>query len=380
MPDSEQPIQQTEFQPGALPVRPHSIPPPTRHTGAFLLLVGGASLWIGWAYFGTFVFASWLVIVFWPWRDKLVLKLRRPWLAALLLALGLLLVLVGPVIVGGVFIGFMISDFVQAAIEAFQTGDVDDALRSAFGQEAKLPETSDLRSMAQTLFRSLPTLVGGIGTAVGIVADMGVRVFLFIIALYYLFLDGRILRSWIAHTSPLLPYQTRRLMQAYAEIGRGMLVGVLLIVILQGAVAILGYVAIGVPRAIELGFLTALAGFVPAIGTALVWVPFAVVLAVSGHLGQGIGVVVVGFVVSLVDNIARPWLAKLGQVPMPTLSLFWAIFGGITTLGPVGLIIGPAFFGMAQAAMMLYVENKEIVRRARLRAEKGEAAKPVQKL
>lgn len=369
-----EPTDQHEFLPGALPVRPRALPPPTRHVGAFLVLVAAASFWIGWAYFGTFLFASWLVIVFWPLREKLVRKVRRAWLASLLLATGLVFALVGPVIVGGIFIGFMIADFVAAAIEAVQTGSVEDALRSAFGQEATLPDTTDLRGMAQTLFRSLPALVGGIGTAVGIVADLGVRVFLFIIALYYLFLDGNILRSWIAHTSPLLPHQTRQLMKAYADIGRGMLVGVLLIVILQGAIAMLGYLVVGVPRAIELGFLTALAGFVPAIGTALVWVPLGVILMFAGHLGQGIGVLVVGFVVSIVDNVARPWLAKLGQVPMPTLSLFWSIFGGIATLGPVGVIIGPAIFGMAQAAMVLYIENKEIERRAirKAQASKGD--------
>lgn len=367
-----QSTEQPEYQPRALPVEPHPLPPPTRHVGAFLVLVGVASFWIGWAYFGTLLFASWLVIVFWPLRERLVRKVRRPWLASLLLATLIVFALVGPVIVGGIFIGFMIADFVAAAIDAFQSGDVENALRSAFGQEAKLPDTTDLRGMAQTLFRSLPALVGGIGTAVGIVAELGVRVFLFIIALYYLFLDGKILRSWIAHTSPLLPHQTRHLMKAYADIGRGMLVGVILIVILQGAIAMIGYLVVGVPRAIELGFLTALAGFVPAIGTALVWVPLGVILIFTGHVGQGIGALVVGFVVSIVDNLARPWLAKLGQVPMPTLSLFWSIFGGITTLGPVGVIIGPAIFGMAQAAMMLYIENKEIERRA---IRKGTTAK-----
>lgn len=370
--DKREPKEDAEGALTVLPIRPRQSPMPSRHLGALLLLIGGAALWIGSAYLGTFLFASWIVIVFWPWRDRLVRKVRRAWLASLLLAIGLVFALIGPVIVGGIFIGLMIADFVRAGIEAFQTGDIEDALRSAFGQEATLPQTSDLRNMAQTLFRSLPALVGGIGTALGIVADTGVRVFLFIISLYYLFLDGRILRSWIAQGSPLLPHQTRRLMRAYADIGRGMLVGVLLIVILQGAVAILGYFIIGVPRAIELGFLTALAGFIPAVGTALVWAPFAIILALSGHLGQGIGVAVVGFIVSLVDNIARPWLAKLGQVPMPTLSLFWAIFGGVATLGPVGLIIGPALFGMAQAALELYIENKEWrLRRAKREAEKG---------
>lgn len=341
-----------------LPAKPPEKVGRPYHLGALLVILGAATIWIAWAFFGTILFASWFVIVFWSWRDKLVRKVKRAWLASLLLTILILVALVGPVVVGGVFIGFLIADLVRNALSALHQGNIGEAFSSAMGQGA-VPGDQGLRGTLETVFRSLPALLGGIGTVFGVIADAIVAVFLFIVALYYLFVDGRLARGWVLHGSPLPRHQTKRLLKAYAEIGRGMLVGVLLVVILHGIIAMVGYLIVGVPRPIELGFLTALAGFVPAIGTGLIWIPLAIILAATDHLGKGIGVLVVGIIMGVSDNVARPYLAKLGQVPMPTLALFWSIFAGIAVLGPVGLLIGPVIFGMAQAALEIYIENKE---------------------
>lgn len=355
----------SEEQPRAsidvLPAQARAEVPRRAHLGWLLVILGAATIWIAWAFFGTILFASWFVVVFWKWRDWLVRKLRRNWLASLSLTILITVALVGPIVVGGVFIAFLIADLISSGLAALHKGNLGELFTGAMGAQNTKDLTSGggLHGTFDTLLRSLPAVVGGLGTAFGIVADMVARVFLFVVALYFLFADGRYARGWVEHGSPLPIHQTRRLMQAYADIGRGMLVGVLLVVVIHGAIAMVGYFIVGVPRPIELGFLTALAGFVPGIGTGLVWVPLAIVLAVSGHLGKGIGVLVVGVIMGTADNVARPYLAKLGQVPMPTLALFWSIFAGIAVLGPVGLLIGPVIFGMAQAALELYIEEKE---------------------
>lgn len=358
---------------GALPAHARDDVPTTRHLGGLLLILAAGTVWIAWAFFGTVLFASWFVIVFWSWRDKLVKKLKRTRLASLLLTILIVVALVGPVVVGGIFIVFMLLDFLRVGLAALHKGSLGDALTSMLGPSAtSVTEGGGLRGTLETIFRSLPTVIGSIGTVFGVVADTIVRVFLFIVSLYFLFADGRFARAWVEQGSPLPLRQTQRLMKAYADIGRGMLVGVLLVVVIHGAIAMVGYLIVGVPRPIELGFLTALAGFVPGIGTGLVWVPLAIVLAVTGHLGKGIGVLITGIIMGTADNVARPYLAKLGQVPMPTLSLFWSIFAGIAVLGPVGLLIGPVIFGMAQAALELYIEDKE----QRIRRVRGEDDEP----
>jgi predicted PurR-regulated permease PerM len=138
------------------------------------------------------------------------------------------------------------------------------------------------------------------------------------------------------------------------------LVGVLLVVIIHGIVATIGYSIVGIGRAFELGALTAAAGLVPAIGTGLVWVPLAIVLLATGHVGQAIGVTVVGLIVGSADNLLRPWLSKLGNVPLPTLPLFVAFFGGITTLGPSGLLLGPLLFALAKATIEIWVGETHV--------------------
>ena len=64
--------------------------------------------------------------------------------------------------------------------------------------------------------------------------------------------------------------------------------GVLLIGLVQGALAAIGYCIVGLPAPLFFGVLTTLASPVPALGTMLVWVPASVVLALLGHVWRGI--------------------------------------------------------------------------------------------
>ncbi len=89
--------------------------------------------------------------------------------------------------------------------------------------------------------------------------------------------------------------------------------------LVQGAVATVGYVAIGIPRALLLGPLTSLCAIVPLVGTALVWVPLAVELGATGQYWRAGVVVAVGAGVhSLVDNFIRPLFARYGRLTLPT--------------------------------------------------------------
>jgi predicted PurR-regulated permease PerM len=124
-------------------------------------------------------------------------------------------------------------------------------------------------------------------------------------------------------------------------------------------VATAGYAIVGIGHPFELGAMTAMAGLLPAIGTGLVWVPLAAVLALAGHVGQGLGVVVVGIIVGSVDNVMRPWLSRLGRVPLPTLVLFVAFFSGLAAFGAAGVLLGPLLFAWGKGAAELYAEARD---------------------
>jgi len=129
---------------------------------------------------------------------------------------------------------------------------------------------------------NVPQVVSGAMTQ----AVVGLVVF---VATFYMFLaKGAALYDWLIAHSPLSPPQSRRLGAAFAETGRGLLIGIGLTVLLQGAVATVGYVVTGVPQAFVLGLLTVIAAFIPSIGSALVWAPVTAALLIAGRTVPGV--------------------------------------------------------------------------------------------
>ena len=80
---------------------------------------------------------------------------------------------------------------------------------------------------------------------------------------------------------------------------------------------------------------------IPGIGTALVWIPAAIILAGSGAIYKALGLAVFcAVVVGSLDNILRP--ALVGKdTQMHELMIFFGTMGGIFMFGVPGIIIGP---------------------------------------
>ena len=91
----------------------------------------------------------------------------------------------------------------------------------------------------------------------------------------------------------------------------------------------------------------ALLSILPAVGTALVWLPAAIILIVSGQIFGGVALILVGvFVIGLVDNLLRPILVGR-DTRMPDYLILLSTLGGLAGFGLAGIIIGPiiaAFF------------------------------------
>jgi len=199
-------------------------------------------------------------------------------------------------------------------------------------------------------------LVSGIASTAGALA---VAVFVFLYGLYVFLVDGKSLYAWFEGHSPLETSQTKRLADAFRETGRGLFVGVGLTGLVQGAVATVTYLALGVPRAIVLGLLTCVVSIFPSVGTALVWVPVSMGLflagkPVSGGVLVGVGVLVIGSI----DNVLRPTFTRFGKLSLSTFALLASMLGGVALLGGVGLVLGPLFVRLAKEALTLVREAR----------------------
>lgn len=184
--------------------------------------------------------------------------------------------------------------------------------------------------------------------------------FIFISGTYVVLADGPIAYRWFERHFPLDPLLTRRFAAAFSETGHGLFIGVGGSGLCQALIATTAYVIIGVPEPFVLGLLTLVSSVVPAVGTAFVWAPVAVGLALTGRTDAAIAMAVIGVaVIGTIDNFIRPILAKWGHLALPSFLIMVAMFGGMALVGASGLVLGPLVLRLAKEALVMWREERD---------------------
>jgi predicted PurR-regulated permease PerM len=199
-----------------------------------------------------------------------------------------------------------------------------------------------------------------VGVAVGsTLAILGGALIAFVTA-YYTLKDGLPIERRLVEILPLHPATTRELLESFRKVGRGTLIGSVLAALIQGAFAAVGYGIGGVPRAALLGVITAVASFIPVLGTLLVWIPVSVALLIDGRIAAGVFELVWGILItsSLVDYVLRPMIVGRGTRSHPLLFLI-GVIGGLELFGGVGVFAGPIVMAFFVAVLRIY--RREVV-------------------
>jgi predicted PurR-regulated permease PerM len=94
------------------------------------------------------------------------------------------------------------------------------------------------------------------------------------------------------------------------------------------------------------------------VGTALVWIPLAIELAVTGQYWQAGVVVLVGAGVhSLIDNFVRPLLARYGRLTLPAFVVLVSMLGGAAVFGAAGALLGPLLIRLCVESLAIVSES-----------------------
>jgi len=203
-----------------------------------------------------------------------------------------------------------------------------------------LPEdpTSLLREGVQRVLTFLAPRVGGV--VADAFATLG-SLFVMLFALFFLLRDGHILGRQVRALLPLPEREGDRLLSetrdlVIASVGAGLLVAAA-----QGTLGGVTYWLLGIRAPVVWGVTMAICALIPLVGSALVWVPTAIWLVLSGETGRGLILVAVGtFGIGLVDNVLRPLLLS-GRTSASGLVVFLGLLGGVSAFGFIGLVLGP---------------------------------------
>jgi len=183
----------------------------------------------------------------------------------------------------------------------------------------------------------------------------------FVLMLFLLFFflrDGDAMFTQARAMIPLAERRKQHLLQHLSDLTRAIVFGTVITALLQGLMVGIGFAICGLPSPVVFGVMAALVSMLPVGGTALVWVPAAIVLFVQSHWGYGTFMVVWGLLSSGVDNVVRPMLIS-GRARISTLAVFIGVLGGISAFGPLGLVLGPVILSLALALLEFLDEQRD---------------------
>ena len=310
-----------------------------------------------------------VVLVFLPELDAIVLGvsvavLFQPWYAALKKALHdrsgaaaaiIVLLAVAIILVPLIFLGLQMFAEAQGLYGQIASGGAAAIpgvvwFRAAVHQW--LPSLNiDLTPYIQQV---LGLLIGDIGPIFSGVLSIVGTLFLSFFALYYFLKDGSKLRAEIVAHGPLpAAHAEEVLTRLYARAG-SVIRGSILVAALYGMLTGIGFFIFGLPSAILWGAVTAVASFIPGIGVLLIVVPGIVSLYLGGNIVAAVGLAAWTFVMSSsIEMYLRPRLLGGKEKIHPMLMLF-AVLGGLSFFGPIGLLLGPLALSLLLALLESY--------------------------
>jgi predicted PurR-regulated permease PerM len=182
------------------------------------------------------------------------------------------------------------------------------------------------------------------------VADL----FLFLLMLFFLLRDGGRLRAELRPISPFSVEQERLIFEHLESTIKGALQAVIVVPVVQGILAGIGFMLFGIPSPFVWGTAVILAATVPIAGSPLAWIPAVAYLFFRGQTGPGIGLAVFCLlIVSGSDNVVKPLLLR-GTARIHPLLGFLSILGGVLAFGVFGFLIGPVVLSLVLSAIRIY--------------------------
>lgn len=323
-----------------------------------VVLFGLLSLQVMASFLLPLLLAAMLVVIFGPLHRQLKTRLGGPeWLAAGLTTLLVLLIVLVP-------LGILVTRAGGDAVAVLRRPDgvrldpaVLDRLVRVVNEGTGLQLTAD--GVNAELHRLAEDWLGPIAArAPAVLGRILIGLVVTVIGFFYFLSDGPRMLAAVTRLVPLDPRYQWQLLEEFEEVSRAVVSATLLAAIVQAILGGIGYAVVGLSNVFLLTLLTFFMAMVPIVGAAAVWGAASLYLlffennawAAGGLAAWGL------LVVSSIDNVIKP-LVLHGQSKLHPLLALLSVLGGVTALGPIGILVGPIAVAFLQAALaMLAVE------------------------
>lgn len=254
----------------------------------------------------------------------------------------ILLPVAGVVMMLGNKIGDAVSNSEQV-IKAFK----DQVTKVEYYVGFDLNSQIDTQAITTWLSENLQNLAGGTFNAF---IAIGLMYFM----LYYMFTNRRALKNSLKEFIPLSHGNVTELGKEVQKMVRSNAIGIPLVAIAQGFIALIGFWIFGIEDAFFWFVIVTVGSMIPFVGTFIGIIPVFLITLSSGSSFQAWGILLYGvIVVGSTDNIIRLYVLKRLDDVHPLITLVGVIIG-VPIFGFLGLIFGPLLISVFMAMVRIY--------------------------
>jgi predicted PurR-regulated permease PerM len=175
-----------------------------------------------------------------------------------------------------------------------------------------------------------------------------------LLIMFYFLKDGARWKQALIVLSPLGDENDEKIMTRLAYAVNGVIKGSLFIGLIQGVLMGIGLWLFNIPNPALWGMVAAVASLLPTIGTALISIPAIIFLFATHQTGNAIGLLIWSALgVGMIDNFLSPMIVG-SSIQIPALLILFAVLGGVSLLGPVGILVGPLAVSLLYTLISIY--------------------------
>ncbi len=306
--------------------------------------------------------ATVLAVVIYPVHRRLSRRIRQPSVAAALSCLLVIVIVIVPVTLIAAEVVDETTALARRVQAAERNGELSrwlpswdapavNAARRWLDQRVDLSQFSLESVIRQTVGQTSSFLAKQSVSLVKNAVWGVIQVALTLVTLFFLLRDSSRLLPAVRAFSPLSGAQTDALLRRIADTIHATVYGATAVAVTQGTLGGLAFWALGLPSPLLWGVVMTALCFVPLLGSPVVWVPTAIVLAAQGSYGKAIALALWGtLVIGLVDNFIRPIVIG-ARTQLHVLIVFFSVLGGLLLMGPLGLFMGPVILAVTLALL-----------------------------
>jgi predicted PurR-regulated permease PerM len=311
-----------------------------------VLLVGVLTFMLLSSYWQYLIFAIIFALLFYKPYKKLERRMH-PNLAATAIILVILVLLVIPTMYVLVNVVNQLPAAYSGLVAAIEKPAVVKALGSSADEVHAL--TADAGSRLRT------NLVENVGGYLNQVTNILLGLFLMFATIFFMLRDGDRMYSFVLFTLPVRKHNTHQFAAKMHTIVNAVLMGQLVTAFVQGVLAGILFLFLGVPNPLLWGVVTFVLSIIPMMGPFLVYVPAGIFLMLEDRFVAGLVMLIVGtLVLSQIDNVIRPYIAHRTAQIHP-LTVIIGVVCGLKLWGLIGFILGPlvlaAFLALYEFSM-----------------------------